>query len=437
MNVWEDSESGQYLTWVGPLSLIVDANLSLNRLQNVIIDMEVSASTPSPTIDPSVRTILVGHSMGGIVAAETLLAILSDNPIPPAPHTPPPSTAAHTTPFPPSSAETPEIAGPVTFMFPYIQGILAFDTPYLGICPSVIAHGAESHLKTATSAYSTFSEIAGVFGYGAAPKASAGSTKPGPQKLIKEPPAYMAASATEDAAATPVWQRWGKYAMFAGAAGAVAAGGAAVYAKRDQITEGWSWIGSHLEFVGCLMRGEELKARLDKIVSLREDKGVGFGDLVTVLAPKQGAAGHAVGGTGGLLEISGSEERTFCTLPKREKNKACFEKMVNAKAGDEMTAHMTMFHPRENPGYYGMGDRAKEVLVGWVDEAWYEGSEGVAGYPVLMIEDEEGWREVDDPKEGGGEEIKGNSGFGGVDQEKEDEEMEDVALDGEKAVIVG
>ncbi|KAK1913812.1 hypothetical protein P3342_007057 [Pyrenophora teres f. teres] len=42
-------------------------------LQNKVIDLEVANSTPSPTVDPSVRTILVGHSMGGIVAAETLL----------------------------------------------------------------------------------------------------------------------------------------------------------------------------------------------------------------------------------------------------------------------------------------------------------------------------------------------------------------------------
>lgn len=41
-------------------------------LQNKVIDLEVANSTPSPTVDPSVHTILVGHSMGGIVAAETL-----------------------------------------------------------------------------------------------------------------------------------------------------------------------------------------------------------------------------------------------------------------------------------------------------------------------------------------------------------------------------
>ena len=52
-----------------------------HRLQDKIIDLEVSNSTPSPTIDPSVRTILIGHSMGGIVAAETLISITDDPPV--------------------------------------------------------------------------------------------------------------------------------------------------------------------------------------------------------------------------------------------------------------------------------------------------------------------------------------------------------------------
>jgi len=34
------------------------------RLQNKVIDLEVANGTPSPTVDPSVHVILVGHSMG-------------------------------------------------------------------------------------------------------------------------------------------------------------------------------------------------------------------------------------------------------------------------------------------------------------------------------------------------------------------------------------
>ena len=340
------------------------------RLQNVVIDLEVAAGTPSPTIDPSVRTILVGHSMGGIVAAETLLHIVSDDPIPPANHSavyPDPSSD-------PNSGHLNFTSDPSAFMFPFIQGILAFDTPYLGISPSLIAHGAESHYRSATSAYSTISGLAGALGYGASTASSPTSPthkKPQPKAIAPAPEQakdVLAASMTAsnvDAAATPVWQRWGKYAMFAGAAGAVAAGGAAAFLKKDAITDGWSWVGSHLEFVGCLVRGEELKTRLERIASLNKERGIGFADLYTVLG--KGAVGAKAAKTvaGGVVEIGGPGEgegkkRTFCNLPKSSKNAKFFWAEVNEKAGDETVAHMSMFSPRENPGYYGMGERAKE-----------------------------------------------------------------------------
>ena len=52
-----------------------------------------------------------------------------------------------------------------------------------------------------------------------------------------------------------------------------------------------------------------------------------------------------------------------------------FEKVVIENAADEMQAHMSMFHARENRGYDGMSERAKELMVGWVEREWYEGSE--------------------------------------------------------------
>lgn len=276
-------------------------------------------------------------------------------------------------------------------MFPYIQGVLAFDTPYLGISPSVIAHGAETHYKTASSAYSALTEVASVFGYGAAAKSPPASPSPGkqPKALLSGPESAkdaMAASVTaknSDAAAAPTWQRWGKYAAFVGAAGAVAAGGAAAYLKRDTITEGWSWIGSHLEFVGCLMRAEELKTRLERMVHLQNNKRIGFKDLVTVLG--SGAQGQTV--AKGFLEINGpggAGERTFCTVPRSERNRMVFEKVVIENAADEMEAHMSMFFPRENRGYYSMSERAKELVVGWVEKEWYEESEEVEGWGVVM-----------------------------------------------------
>lgn len=371
----------------------------LHRLQNKVIDLEVSASTPSPTIDPSVRVILVGHSMGGIVGAETVLSIISDPPIPPASsrnstesirskkgYATPLNKSRKTSPASSVILDDPASSNS-SFMFPYIQGLLAFDTPYLGISPSVVAHGAENHYKTASSAVSTVSQFANALGWGgASAPASSKAPLPAQRALTAGPESAkdaLASSVTSDAAATPAWQRWGKYAMFAGAAGAVAAGGAAAYIKRDAITEGWTWVGSHLEFVGCLVRGEELKSRFEKIVKLKKEKGIGFSDLVTVLG--KGAVGGSTAQpktvAGGWVEVGGapsdseSKKRTFCNIPKSAKDRKSFEEAVNNKATDETNAHMTMFLPRENPGYYNLSLRAKKLIVEWVDQAWYESSE--------------------------------------------------------------
>ena len=362
-----------------------------SRLQNKVIDLEVAASTPSPTIDPSVHTVLIGHSMGGIVAAETLLSITSDTPILPS-NTPTdeqlPSTAAHSDPASSTNSHN-------TLMFPYIAGILAFDTPYLGLNPSVIAHGAESHYRTASGAYAALTDVAGVFGFGAAAgKASSSSstsskanskthssptsrtTNAKQDKLLAAGPAEaMSASMTaaeQDAAATPTWQRWGKYAMFAGAAGAVAAGGAAAYLKREKLSEGWDWVGSHLEFVGCLAKGEELKVRLEKIVALNQAKGIGFRDLVTVLG--RGAMDGKKAAMAGSVGEGG--ERTFCTIPKREGMKGYMEYVRNDGAKDETEAHMTMFERGVNSGYFALVERAKSLLAEWVEkEEWYRTSD--------------------------------------------------------------
>ena len=349
-----------------------------------MIDIEVKEGTPSPTVDPSVRVILIGHSMGGIVAADTLIAITSETPIPySATSTPYPSSggttnATTTSTSIPANRKARDHSPPHTFLFPYVQGVLAFDTPYLGISPGVLAHSAESQYQTATSAYSTLSSAAAAFGFGSASSSSkpaapqrstsAGSLTAGPAA------AKEALAASADAAAVPAWQRWGKLAMFAGAAGAAAAGGAAAYMNRGNISMGWDWATSHLEFVGCLMRGEELKTRVTALAAAKSDRGVGFADLYTNLGKGASETGMSV--AGGFVEIGGTDgkDRTFCNLPTRAEWKGLFEPAINNKAGDEVTAHMNMFHPRENPGYYRLSESAKGKIVEWVDKGWYKGS---------------------------------------------------------------
>ncbi|KAI9770387.1 MAG: hypothetical protein M1840_003273 [Geoglossum simile] len=275
-------------------------------LQNKVIDLEVEAGTPSPTVDPSVHAILVGHSMGGIVAAETAIAIAAEQPL----------------------TQSSETTG---LLFPYISGIIAYDTPYLGVSPGVVAHGAEGHYNTASTALTQLSGLAGGLWGGNVAVKEDSDINTGDIKTLPAPlESTASAEAVKkdgDAAATPAWQRWGKIAMFAGAAGAVAAGGAAAYMKRDQIAEGWSWVGGHLEFVGCLMKSEDLKKRAAKIVELVEEYEMGFTEFYTVLGK-------------GAAKGKFAEERTFCVLPQSDL-KRYFKPAKNEKARDETLAHMT------------------------------------------------------------------------------------------------
>lgn len=325
----------------------------LRRLQDRVIDLEVDNGTPSPTVDPSVRTILVGHSMGGIVAAETVLSIKQDQPI--------------------SNSGLLE-ASPNSFMFPYIQGVLAFDTPYLGIAPGVVAHGAEGHWKTASSAYSTYNTVANAFGWGgqAASETQAASAAMDSSKLLQSAGSLPA---NADAATVPAWQKYGRYAMFAGAAGALVAGSAAAYMKRDTITggitEGWGWASSHLEFVGCLAQGENLTKRLKNVIKLEEEHEFGFANLYTTL-------GRAVEGKSEWASSVVGKDRTFCTIPKSEARQY-FYPQINDKATAETWAHMNMFTPKDNPGYYAMSEQAKELIVQWASKSpWYEQIDGEA-----------------------------------------------------------
>jgi hypothetical protein len=260
-------------------------------------------------------------------------------------------------------------------MFPSILGLLAFDTPYFGISPGVLAHNAETHYQTVRGAWSAYNSVAGALGLGA----KSPPTSPGAVDASKAlpPPTTEVEDDITDAATVPAWQRWGRYAMYAGAGAAVLAGGAAAYANRNQLSEGWSWATSHLEFVGCLARKAQLESRVAEVVELNEKRGLGFRNLFTQLGDGAGTLtwndgnGKSDGRGGWAHQVLGAE-RTFCLLPGTgEKSKGFFEKTVNDKATNEIGAHMNMFTPKDNPGYYTMSERAKEIIAEWVRNSWH------------------------------------------------------------------
>lgn len=284
--------------------------------------------------------------------------------------------------------------GEVTdLLFPDIRGVLAFDTPYLGIAPSVLAHGAEDKYRTASTVYSGLQSM-GIFGTGSSSGTSA-STNASAAALSNKTP--LALPPAPDVGGGTGWQKWGKMAMYAGAAAAVAAGSAAAYQNRQAITEGVSWATSHLEFVGCLMRPEDLRKRVAKIEGLstsqelvkreeskdprlqmmaqqqeanleKEPLGrVGWMCLYTKLgaaaAKSQNSSGAQINYTGTLMG-TGKAGRTFCNLPKGQ-GVHHWKAEINDAVKDEVTAHMEMFNSVQNPGYKSLVEDAKNYVLQW------------------------------------------------------------------------
>ncbi|KAH8586761.1 hypothetical protein B0O99DRAFT_643584 [Bisporella sp. PMI_857] len=308
-------------------------------LQDKVTDLEHEAGTKSAILNPSVGVILIAHSMGGFVAADTLFSVLENRPISPSPGT--------------------------NLMFPLIHGVLAFDTPYNGLSRSMFAYGAFSQYQNISSILNIASTVSSL---------GAGATT---SQIV-----------ARGAQQSPAWRRWQAIAARSGTYGAIVAGGVAAYMNRQQIaeglskvnkasiSEGWSkvnkdnisqglayvsrdsigegfaWMGGHLKFVGALMKQAQLKTRLERLSQL---KGVGVANLYTSL----GENGYW---TGGYFV----PKRTFCAVPVEKETAMLFEEQANAKAANEIEAHCGMFRPEKNPGYEAMAETARDLVLKWL-----------------------------------------------------------------------
>ncbi|KAI9770056.1 MAG: hypothetical protein M1839_003284 [Geoglossum umbratile] len=296
-----------------------------------------------PPTDRSVGVILVAHSMGGFVAADTLLSILNDQPT------------------------TEESAGEESRpIFPLIQGVLSFDTPYNGLARSMFVYGAFARYQDVSNIWSIMSTVsAGIASGSSAVIASRNSTKlakpaePGPSKSA--------------------WKMWQAIAVRSGAAGSIAAGGVAAYINRDKITkgiasfdkdtlgqglahisherigQGFAWISSHVKFMGALMKQEEMKQRLLRLGAI---EGIGIANMYASL-------GENGTWTGGYFV----PERTFCAIPSAgEKAGKFFLRHVNTVSDNEINAHISMFRPEKNDGYAELLEDASGKVVSWVQD---------------------------------------------------------------------
>lgn len=249
------------------------------------------------------RVVLCGHSMGGLLAADALLAFVNSRPDKNAP------------------------------LWPNIIACIAFDTPYLGLQPTVFKNSATKAVEYAGAARTVVSDVFSLFG-----KKGASSTVSG------QPPLAIAAAPTEESG----WAKWAPAAYAVG--GALVAGAAAgtAYYRRDDIGSGYNWATDHMNYVRNLWDEEALRKRMRDLIDVQVHLGVTFRSFYTLLPP---------------APPSFSSPRTFVILPQRTSPIAAhFLPARNHQAADEVQAHTNMFNPRFNDGYYQLGlDTAKII----------------------------------------------------------------------------
>ncbi|GBE79435.1 hypothetical protein SCP_0206330 [Sparassis crispa] len=259
------------------------------------------------------KVVLCGHSMGGLLAADALIEFVRTRP----------------------DAKAP--------LWPNIISCLTFDTPYLGLHPSVFKNSATQAATYIRNAREAFSNL-DMFGARTSPAASAAANMP---KAAIEPPPIQAT--------TSVWQKWAPAAYAVG--GAVIAGAAAgtAYYKRKDIGTGFKWATDHMQFVGALWQESTLQNRLKMLLEIEEHVGVVFRTFYTFLPASP---------------PSYSESRTFIILPRPMSPLAkYFLQAPNTIAWDEIQAHTGMFDSKTNDGYYELGLSVAQLIRGAVEHS--------------------------------------------------------------------
>ncbi|KFY20583.1 hypothetical protein V491_03599 [Pseudogymnoascus sp. VKM F-3775] len=329
--------------------------------ENVINIRKESGEIPWPPNDRSVGVVLVAHSMGGFVASDTLFSILNDRL---------------------SSDEMPQV------VFPLIQGILTFDTPYNGLARSMFVYGGFSQYQKVSNVWNIMSA------------AAAGLTT---AEVFGRTTLRSSSSSGLSVGKSPLWMMWKNIAIRSGTAGAIAAGGVTAYTNRekilkdirsinktsvkegyeqgcdalgqglayinrDSVGQSFAWLSAHLKFVGALTRQKELIQRLERLTAIQ---GVGIRNFYCSL----GENGYW---TGGYFV----PERTFCAVPSPLQNSnEVFAKIVNTVAEDEIQAHMSMFKPEFNDSYDKMSEDARDLIVSWFEDE----SEIIDSTPSLLL----------------------------------------------------
>ncbi|KAI1436512.1 hypothetical protein GGR50DRAFT_225526 [Xylaria sp. CBS 124048] len=328
-------------------------------LKERVMDVrKARCEVPWPPNDRDVGVILVAHSMGGFVASDTLFLILNERLI---------ASSSES-----GNKETEKRAQ----IFPLIQGVLTFDTPFNGLARSMFVYGAFSNYQKVSSVFNVMTVLS------AAPSAL------GTIAFRRTAGGLAAKSAARATGGTG--RGWQILAARTGTIGAIAAGGVAAYVHRQKIMDGmrsmrninkesvkegyqqgvdtisqglayinrgnvgrsFEYLSDHFTFVGALLKQQQLAQRLERLAIL---KGVGIHDYYTSLG-KNGmwSGGYFV------------PERTFCAIPSKDHEAhGLFSRRVIKNVDDEVQAHMSMFIRDKNDEYEQMTHEASELVIRW------------------------------------------------------------------------
>lgn len=169
-----------------------------------------------------------------------------------------------------------------------ILGLIAYDSPLLGLNPAVFKSTFDKALDYASKGQAALAALGAGYGFfrsatssntNSAPTsktAASSSSKSASKSSSKDSKQVSVPPPAESPSATP-GSNWLSlpYLAAAGLTGAAAAAFGAAYYNRDTLAQHWTWATSHLSFVGELWKQEELERRLEMVVASRE-KGIGF-----------------------------------------------------------------------------------------------------------------------------------------------------------------
>ncbi|KAJ4468820.1 hypothetical protein J3R30DRAFT_1610075 [Lentinula aciculospora] len=274
-----------------------DLNEAVVRFSDWLTELTVAKEVAHGGGAGKAKIVLCGPSMGGLLAADSILEFYRTRPDTSAP------------------------------LWPKIAACISFDTPYYGLHPYVFKNTATKAAQYANVAKSVGSAIWGSF----ANKPPANSTGSTSIAAVTAPPSSESA-----------WSKWAPVAYtVGGVVTAAAAAGGAAYWRRDDLGVGYSWATDHMKYVRNLWDEEALKRRVNSLIEIEKAEGVVFRTFYTLLP---------------AIPLVHNLDRTFMILPSTDKRAmAHFLPAINNTATDELQAHTGMFAAHSNDGYYKLG----------------------------------------------------------------------------------